>query len=159
MENKDLKKIKSFTINHQILKNGMYISRIDGDCVTYDLRTVTPNTGLFMDYDVIHTIEHLFATYVRSSEYADNIVYFGPMGCRTGFYLIVRDKMSHQQVLDLVRETLAFINDFYGKIPGADPFECGNFREHNLLGAINQCTDYAEALKDWTVEKMTYPTV
>lgn len=152
-----MEKIKSFTINHQILKKGMYISRVDGDAVTYDLRTVTPNTGLFMDYGVIHTIEHLFATYVRNSKYADQIIYFGPMGCRTGFYFIVRDQMSHQEALDLVRETLEYISNFFGKIPGADPFECGNFREHNLLGAINQCKDYAETLKDWTVEKMEYP--
>ena len=157
MEQKELKKIKSFTINHQVLKKGMYISRIDQDIVTYDLRTVTPNTGLFMDYGVIHTIEHLFATYVRNSDYAKDIIYFGPMGCRTGFYFIVRDNITHQQALDLVRETLEFIKNFYGKIPGVDPFECGNFREHNLLGAINQCKDYAETLKDWTVEKMTYP--
>ncbi|MGI5824131.1 MAG: S-ribosylhomocysteine lyase [Bacillota bacterium] len=152
-----MKKIKSFTINHQVLKKGMYISRIDGDAVTYDLRMVTPNTGLFMDYGAIHTIEHLFATYVRSGEYSEDVIYFGPMGCRTGFYFIVRDRISHQEALDLVRETLEFIKSFYGKIPGADPFECGNFREHNLLGAINQCVDYAEALKDWTVEKMAYP--
>lgn len=157
MEKQELQKIKSFTINHQVLKKGMYISRVDGDAVTYDLRTVTPNTGLFMEYGTIHTIEHLFATYVRSSKYSENVIYFGPMGCRTGFYFIVRDKMSHQEVLDLVRETLEFIKNFYGKIPGADPFECGNFREHNLLGAINQCNDYAEVLKAWTVEKMAYP--
>ncbi len=152
-----LKKIESFTINHQTLKKGLYISRADGDIITYDLRTVTPNTGLYMGYDVIHTIEHLFATYIRSGEYGDDIIYFGPMGCRTGFYLIVRNHLSEQQVLDLVRETLEFIKTFHGKVPGADPFECGNFREHNLLGAINQCVDYAEALKDWTVEKMVYP--
>lgn len=157
MTNQEMQKIKSFTINHQVLKKGMYISRVDGDAVTYDLRTVTPSTGLFMEYGAIHTIEHLFATYVRNSKYSENVIYFGPMGCRTGFYFIVRDKMSHQQALDLVRETLEYIKKFFGKIPGADPFECGNFREHNLLGAINQCQDYAEVLKDWTVEKMAYP--
>lgn len=157
MTNQEMQKIKSFTINHQILKKGMYISRVDGDSVTYDLRTVTPSTGLFMEYGAIHTIEHLFATYVRNSKHSENVIYFGPMGCRTGFYFIVRDKMSHQEVLDLVRETLEYIKNFFGKIPGADPFECGNFREHNLLGAINQCQDYAEVLKDWTVEKMAYP--
>lgn len=157
MTNKEMQKIKSFTINHQILKKGMYISRVDGDAITYDLRTVTPSTGLFMEYGAIHTIEHLFATYVRNSKHSENVIYFGPMGCRTGFYFIVRDKMSHQEALDLVRETLDYINNFFGKIPGADPFECGNFREHNLLGAINQCQDYAEVLKNWTVEKMAYP--
>lgn len=157
MDIKEMKKITSFTINHQILKKGMYISRIDGDAVTYDLRTVTPNTGLFMDNGVIHTIEHLFATYVRNSQYSENIIYFGPMGCRTGFYFIVRDKINHEQALNLVRETLDFVQNFYGKVPGATPIECGNFREHNLFGAINQCKEYAETLKDWTVEKMKYP--
>ena len=158
-----MEKIASFTIDHIKLQPGIYVSRKDqiGQEVvtTFDLRMTSPNEEPVMNTAEVHTIEHLGATYLRNKEeIRDKVIYFGPMGCRTGFYLIVRDKMSHRQVLDLVRETLAFINDFYGKIPGADPFECGNFREHNLLGAINQCTDYAEALKDWTVEKMTYPT-
>ena len=80
--------IQSFTVNHDKLKPGMYLSRIDGDCVTYDIRMVTPNAGIYLENDGLHTFEHLFATYVRNTPFSDRIIYVGPMGCRTGFYCI-----------------------------------------------------------------------
>ena len=89
-----MKTIASFQINHDTLQKGLYVSRIDGDCVTYGLRMVVPNCGTYLENAGIHTVEHLFATYVRNSRYSDSIVYFGPMGCRTGFYFIVRDNVS-----------------------------------------------------------------
>ena len=104
----------------------------------------------------MHTFEHLFATYARNSKYSEDIVYVGPMGCRTGFYFLVRDKISHQEALDLFRESLNFIKDFTGKIPGTNKIECGNYLEHDLEGAKKIAKDMSEVLKSWTVEKMRY---
>ena len=98
-----LRKIASFTINHDTLVPGMYVSRVDGDCVTYDLRLKYPNRGDYLAQKPLHTLEHLVATYVRSSPWSDSVVYFGPMGCRTGFYLILRDSVSHEQAIALVK--------------------------------------------------------
>ena len=106
-----MNKITSFTINHDVLKPGFYISRIDGDIVTYDIRMVTPNAGRYLTNPALHTFEHLFATYVRNSALTDSIVYVGPMGCRTGFYFLTRG-ITHQQALDLFRDTLDFIAAF-----------------------------------------------
>ena len=100
-----MKKITSFTVDHNTLEKGIYISRIDGDITTYDMRFIKPNTPPFLPNPVMHTIEHLFATYSRNSEYADNVIYFGPMGCRTGFYFLVK-YLDNQTALDLIKETL-----------------------------------------------------
>ncbi|MBR2339157.1 MAG: S-ribosylhomocysteine lyase, partial [Clostridia bacterium] len=108
-----MKQIKSFQINHDTLTEGLYVSRTDGDVVTYDLRFIRPNTPPFLETAAMHTIEHLFATYVRSSQFENNIIYFGPMGCRTGFYFLTRG-MSHADVIALTQETLAFIANFDG---------------------------------------------
>lgn len=151
-----MKLIQSFTVNHNVLEKGMYISRIDKDIVTYDVRMKKPNAGDYLANGAMHTIEHLFATYVRNTAYSDDIVYVGPMGCRTGFYFLVRDAISHEQALELVKESLAFICAFEGKIPGTEPIECGNYREHDLQGAKDTAKDMLQVLQDWTVEKMTY---
>ena len=124
-----LRKIASFTINHDTLVPGMYVSRVDGDCVTYDLRLKYPNRGDYLAQKPLHTLEHLVATYVRSSPWSDSVVYFGPMGCRTGFYLILRDSVSHEQAIALVKEAFAFSAAFEGEIPGAKKIECGNYLE------------------------------
>ena len=110
-----MKRIESFCVNHDKLTPGMYLSRIDGDAVTYDVRMVTPNAGVYLENDGIHTFEHLFATYVRNTADSDNILYVGPMGCRTGFYFITRDKISKTRAIELVQETCAFIENFEGK--------------------------------------------
>ena len=129
-----MKQIASFTVNHDVLKKGFYISRIDGDIATYDIRMAIPNSGAYLTNPAIHTFEHLFATYVRNSALTDSIVYVGPMGCRTGFYFLTRG-ITHQQALDLFRDTLEFISTFDAPIPGAQSSrECGNWLEHDLPG-------------------------
>lgn len=153
-----MKTIESFKVNHNILQKGMYISRIDGDIVTYDIRMKRPNNpeNDYLENASMHTFEHLFATFARNSKYSENIIYVGPMGCRTGFYFLVRDKISHQEALDLFRESLKFIKDFVGQIPGTTKIECGNYLEHDLAGAKAIAMDMLNVLKDWTVEKMYY---
>jgi S-ribosylhomocysteine lyase len=153
-----MKKIKSFCINHDKLQKGFYVSRIDGDVITYDIRMVVPNRGPYLDNAGLHTFEHLFATYVRSSSYSDRIVYVGPMGCRTGFYYLTRDTMTKQEALDLFRETLDFMIGYHGPVPGAEaPRECGNWLNHDLEECREYAKDMKEVLKDWTPEMMVYP--
>ena len=109
------KRIASFLVDHDYITPGVYISRIDGDIYTYDLRTRRPNAGDYMDNVTMHTVEHLFATYVRSSEIGDEVIYFGPMGCRTGFYLLVRD-VQPSEVYSVIRETLSKIAMHEGEV-------------------------------------------
>lgn len=151
-----MEKIASFKINHNILEKGLYISRIDKDIVTYDVRMKKPNNNDYLQNATMHTLEHLFATYVRNSKYSKDIIYVGPMGCRTGFYFIVRDNISNQEVLNLLIDTFKFISEYQDKIPGADKIECGNYLEHNLDGAKNIASDMFNVLKNWSVEKMKY---
>ena len=153
-----MEKIASFKINHDKLKKGMYISRIDDDIVTYDIRMKLPNNkeNDYMKNGAMHTFEHLFATYTRNTKYSKNIVYVGPMGCRTGFYFLVRNKISHKEALQLIKECFEFIKEFKGEIPGSKKEECGNYLEHDLNGAKEIAKDMIDVLKNWTVEKMTY---
>ncbi|MDY4139799.1 MAG: S-ribosylhomocysteine lyase [Eubacteriales bacterium] len=152
-----LRKIASFTINHDTLVPGMYVSRVDGDCVTYDLRLKYPNRGDYLAQKPLHTLEHLVATYVRSSPWSDSVVYFGPMGCRTGFYLILRDSVSHEQAIALVKEAFAFSAAFEGDIPGAKKIECGNYLEHDLPAARAEAAAYLDVLAHCTPDTLTYP--
>ncbi|WP_372519300.1 S-ribosylhomocysteine lyase [Candidatus Ruminimicrobiellum ovillum] len=151
-----MEKIASFTVDHNKLQKGMYISRIDGDIVTYDIRMKKPNNNDFLSTGQMHTFEHLFATYARNSEIKDNVIYVGPMGCRTGFYFLVRNNVPHQQALDVVRQTLEFVRTFEGTIPGSTKVECGNYLDHDLNGAKIVAVDMIKVLKDWTAEKMDY---
>ena len=150
-----MEKIASFTVDHNKLNRGMYISRVDGEVVTYDIRTRKPNVEEVMENGAIHTLEHLFATFVRNSKFKDNIIYFGPMGCRTGFYFLTT-KMSHEDALALTKDALKFVADYEGEIPGVSAIECGNYRDHDLEGAQKVGKDQAEVLKNWTVEKLVY---
>lgn len=151
-----MKKIASFTVNHDTLCKGMYISRVDGDIVTYDIRMKKPNGGDYLPNGAMHTFEHLFATYARNSAFADSVIYVGPMGCRTGFYLLLRDSVSRAQALSLVRESFAFIADFEGEIPGTNRIECGNYLEHDLAGAKAAARDMLAVLENYTPEQMDY---
>ncbi|MBR1945564.1 MAG: S-ribosylhomocysteine lyase [Alphaproteobacteria bacterium] len=151
-----MKKIASFTINHDKLEKGMYVSRIDGDVVTYDLRMKKPNRGDYLSNGALHTFEHLFATYARNSSFSDNVIYVGPMGCRTGFYFLLRDEVSANDALNLVKDSFRFIAGFSGEIPGAKRSECGNYLEHDLAGAKAVAEDMLSVLKNWTVSKMNY---
>lgn len=151
-----MKKIASFTINHDTLEKGMYISRIDGDVVTYDIRMKKPNGGDYFQMSAAHTVEHLFATYARNSAFGKEIVYVGPMGCRTGFYLLVRDGLSHENAIKLVQESMAFVRDFEGEIPGSKKEECGNYLDHDLAGAKELGRDMSAVLQGWTVADLQY---
>ena len=151
-----MKTIASFTVNHDTLQKGMYISRIDGDVVTYDIRMKLPNGGDYLNNGAMHTFEHLFATCARNSLWTEQVLYVGPMGCRTGFYFLVRDKMSHAEALKLVLDTFAFIASFDGEIPGNKRNECGNYLEHDLNGAKAAARDMLFVLKDWNESKMHY---
>ena len=147
---------ESFNVNHDTLQKGMYVSRIDGDVVTYDIRMKRPNMGDYVSNEALHTFEHLFATYARNSEISDKVIYIGPMGCRTGFYLLMRDTATGQQAIDLARESFKFIAEYEGEIPGAAKRECGNSEEHDLEAARAVAVDMVEVLKDWNEEKLDY---
>lgn len=155
MNNQELKKIASFEMNHLTLKPGMYTSRVDGDIVTYDIRMCRPNGGVYLSNASMHTIEHLFATYARSSELGSKIIYVGPMGCRTGFYLLVRD-MAPQDAISLVQGAYSFIAAYEGEIPGAKEVECGNYREHDLAAAKRDVLPMTEILSNYTPEMLAY---
>ena len=151
-----MKQIASFTIDHDLLEKGMYVSRVDGDVITYDIRMKKPNQGDYLSNGALHTFEHLFATYARNSRYAQDVVYVGPMGCRTGFYFLLRDAVSKQEALELVRESFRFIVNFEGEIPGSKRRECGNYLEHDLPGAKAVAADMLEVLKNWNEGRMQY---
>lgn len=151
-----MKTIASFTVNHDTLQKGIYMSRIDGDVITYDIRMKKPNNGDYLTNGAMHTFEHLFATYARNSTFADSVIYVGPMGCRTGFYLLLRDTVSRKETLRLVQDSFRFIADYEGEIPGSKRQECGNYLEHDLAGAKAAAQDMISVLKEWTAEKMDY---
>ena len=147
-----MEKIESFRVDHTRLFPGLYVSRRDGGdekpVTTFDLRITRPNEGPVMDMPAIHTMEHLGATFLRNSEQKEDIIYFGPMGCRTGFYLVMFGKLSAEDVLPLVRRAFAFIAEFEGDIPGASAVECGNYQEQNLNMAHYYAKKYLSALEN-----------
>ncbi|MDR1002927.1 MAG: S-ribosylhomocysteine lyase [Oscillospiraceae bacterium] len=151
-----MEKIASFTINHDILTEGIYISRIDGDITTYDIRMVRPNTPPFMEVAAMHTIEHIAATYLRNSEHKNSIIYFGPMGCRTGFYLLTRELPS-DIVMELIVRAFSSIAGWEGDIPGTTSIECGNYLEHDLPTAKEYAEKFLLTAKNLTVQSLKYP--
>lgn len=148
-------RIASFEVDHNKLQRGIYTSRVDGDIVTYDIRMKLPNSGNYLNNPAMHTIEHIVATFVRNSEFRDRIIYFGPMGCRTGFYLLVRD-IEPQDVINLVRDAFRFLKDFVGDVPGVSKIECGNYLEHDLADAKREAVEYLPVLDGYTVEMLKY---
>lgn len=140
-----MQKITSFTVDHDYIQKDIYISRIDGDVTTYDLRTRIPNAGDYMDNVTMHSVEHLFATYIRNSEIGGSVIYFGPMGCRTGFYLLVRD-LPAERVLEAVISVLKSIVTHDGEMFGASRKECGNYRELDVSAAKKEAQAYLDAL-------------
>lgn len=138
-------RITSFTINHDVLLPGLYVSRIDGDVTTYDMRHRRPNTGDLMDNATMHSLEHMFATFVRNSALSDKVVYFGPMGCQTGFYLLVRDA-DNDTVLSVICETMQAILEYDGPVFGASARECGNNINLNLDLAKAEAKRYLSEL-------------
>jgi S-ribosylhomocysteine lyase len=157
-----MEKIASFQIDHLRLKPGVYVSRKDrfGGTVltTFDLRFKKPNKEPVIDMPALHTIEHLGATFLRShKEWGGRIVYFGPMGCRTGFYVIIEGDRGPEDILPLLGEMLSWIEAFEGQIPGASPAECGNYSEQNLNMARWECRRYAEIVRNPGKENLNYP--
>ena len=151
-----MERIASFSVNHDLLEKGVYISRVDGDVVTYDIRMKRPNLGDYLSNGQLHTFEHLFATYARNTPFSGDVIYVGPMGCRTGFYFLVRNKISHAQMLAILKESLDFIIGFTGEIPGSRREECGNYLEHDLEGAKAAAEEMRGVLAEWSEEKMRY---
>lgn len=152
-----MNRIKSFDINHNVLEPGFYISRVDGDVVTYDLRTRKPNAGDYMDNATMHSLEHMFATFVRNSEMSEDVVYFGPMGCQTGFYLLVRDKRSHMEVFEMTKNVLAQTIAHEGEVFGASAIECGHYENLSLDAAKKEAERYLAVLEAQTNLAFTYP--
>ncbi|MBE6856113.1 MAG: S-ribosylhomocysteine lyase [Ruminococcus sp.] len=150
-----MEKIASFQVDHTKFSVGMYISRVDDDIITYDVRMVKPNGGVYISNPSLHTIEHLFATYARNSAFGKNIIYVGPMGCRTGFYLLTRG-LSHENAIALVRDAYRFIADFDGVIPGLSEIECGNYLEHDLDSAKRDVLPLLEVLENYSVDMLDY---
>lgn len=150
--------IASFNVNHDKLQKGMYLSRVDGDVVTYDIRMKRPNGGDYLSTGAAHSFEHLFATYARNSSCGDSVIYVGPMGCRTGFYLLVRDTISHAQAIDLVRDSFSWIASYQGDVPGATRVQCGNYLDQDLPAAKALAAEMCAVLREWTPEDLRYET-
>lgn len=146
-----MKKIASFTVNHIDLLPGIYVSRIDtiGESVltTYDLRFKRPNLEPVMNTAEIHTIEHIAATFLRNHPLlADETIYFGPMGCRTGFYLILKGERTSKEIVPLITELFEFVANFEGEVPGASARDCGNYLDMNLPMAKYEAKKYVETV-------------
>ena len=127
-----MERIASFCVDHTRLDRGMYLSRQDGDVLTWDIRMKKPNHGDYLSTGSAHTLEHLFATYARNSQYKDGVIYVGPMGCRTGFYLLLAGDLEPRDVEELVQAMFRFIRDYEGPVPGAAARDCGNYLDMNL---------------------------
>ena len=140
-------KIASFSVNHDIIEPGIYVSRIDGDIITYDMRTRKPNMGEYMDNLTMHSVEHMFATYIRSSDIGKRVIYFGPMGCQTGFYLLVRNA-DNNEVLCAVKQSLVNIINHVGDMFGAKREECGNYKNLDIDAAKFECKRYLSILNN-----------
>ncbi|MDY6065045.1 MAG: S-ribosylhomocysteine lyase [Finegoldia sp.] len=157
-----MRKIDSFSVNHLDLLPGIYVSRKDylekDVLTTFDLRITRPNLEPVMNTAEVHAIEHIGATYLRNrNDFKDSIIYFGPMGCRTGFYLIIAKDLQSKDVLDLILDLFEFIAAYDDEIPGRDPKECGNYQDMNLDMAKYYAKKYLEVLKNITEENLIYP--
>ena len=157
-----MEKITSFTIDHIRLQPGLYVSRKDKvgceTVTTFDLRLTSPNDEPVMNTAEMHTMEHLAATYLRNEpNWKDRVLYFGPMGCRTGFYLLLAGDLESEDVLPLVRETFRFIADFSGAVPGASARDCGNYLDMNLPMANYWGRRYAALLEAPGRDRLIYP--
>lgn len=151
-----MERIKSFQINHNILEPGFYISREDDNVITYDLRTRKPNNGDYMSNATMHSLEHMFATYARNSAVSDKVIYFGPMGCQTGFYFLVKD-LAPVEVFELTIEIMEDIVAYEGPVFGASAIECGNYANLDLALAKEEAAKYLEVLNNWENMEFSYP--
>lgn len=152
----EIRRITSFSVDHDALVPGFYISRVDGDTTTYDLRTRTPNKGDYMSNQTMHSVEHMCATFLRNGPMKNDILYFGPMGCQTGFYLLVQDQ-APEAVFTEVKRVLDEILRYDGPVFGASAKECGNYRNLDLAAAKAECRMYRTVLEQFDGTDFSYP--
>ena len=161
-----MEKIESFKVNHELLKRGIYVSRKDYDnntndviATTFDIRMKEPNREPVINIAELHTIEHLGATFLRNHPiYKNETIYFGPMGCRTGFYVIFKGELNSNNIIDIMKEMFSFIAQYEGEIPGADAKSCGNYLDQNLAMAKYEANKFLnEILVDIKDENLVYP--
>lgn len=153
-----MERIASFTVNHDVLTPGLYLSRRDGHISTFDLRFKKPNTGDLLTNAQMHSVEHIIATALRNSPQKDAVVYFGPMGCQTGFYFLFDSaQLTDDQAIDLLRKVFAQGAAWDASMPGKSSRECGNYVNLDTGLAKKCCAYYAAVLDGWTTEKLIYP--
>ena len=152
-----MERIASFQVDHDKLMPGLYLSRRDGEVTTFDLRFKKPNTGDLLSNAEMHSVEHIIATLLRNGRAKDAIIYFGPMGCQTGFYLLFdSSRLTDADAVELVKETFAAGAAYEGPMPGNSSVECGNYANLSVPLAKEQCKFYSELIHDWTAKKLTY---
>jgi len=152
-----MERIASFQVDHNKLRPGLYLSRQDGNVITYDLRFKTPNTGDLLSNAEMHSVEHIIATLLRNSEQKDAVIYFGPMGCQTGFYFLFDgSQLTHADAIALLQSVFAKGASFDGEMPGKSAVECGNYRNLDVELAKKQCAFYANIIREWSEEKLAY---
>lgn len=150
-------RIASFTVDHNKLQPGLYLSRQDGDTITFDLRFKRPNTGDLLSNSELHSTEHLIATLLRNAPEQDAVLYFGPMGCQTGFYFLFDSRrLSLSGAIALLQRTFAQAAAYTGAMPGKSAAECGNYINLDLDTARSVCAYYADLIRNWTEEKLAY---
>lgn len=153
-----MKDIASFQVDHTILTPGLYFSRADGPVHTFDLRLKKPNTGDLLTNTQLHSVEHLIATLLRNSAQRDSVVYFGPMGCQTGFYFLFDSRrLTDEAAIRLVQQVFAAGAVYDGPMPGKSAAECGNYRNLDAALARDCCAWYADRIRNWTPESLVYP--
>ena len=153
-----MERIASFTVDHTVLVPGLYLSRRDGTTVTFDLRFKKPNTGDLLSNAELHSVEHVIATLLSNSPQKDAVIYFGPMGCQTGFYFLFDgEKLSNANAVRLLQRVFTAAAKFDGAMPGASARECGNYRNLDVELARRCCAYYADVIADWSEEKLVYP--
>ena len=152
-----MERIASFEVDHTKLLPGLYLSRRDGDIVTLDLRLKRPNTGDLLSNAEMHSVEHLIATLLRNSADKDAVIYFGPMGCQTGFYFLFDNRLlSVEGAVELVKEVFKAASEYAGAMPGKSAAECGNYANLDLETGKAVCRFYCGVIQDWTVERLAY---
>lgn len=152
-----LNQIASFSVNHNTLLPGLYFSRQDGNVITYDLRCKKPNTGDLLTNAQMHSAEHLIATLLRNSEHKDAVIYFGPMGCQTGFYFLFDgNQLTHAQAIELLQYTFAQGATYTGDMPGYSAVECGNYINLDVACGREVCRQYYNSIADWTEPQLAY---
>lgn len=152
-----MERIASFTVDHNKLQPGLYLSRRDGDVTTFDLRFKKPNTGDLLSNAQLHSVEHLIATFLRNSPQKEAVIYFGPMGCQTGFYFLFDSRLlTDAQAIELLQEVFAQASAYHGEMPGKSPKECGNYINLDTELGREACQWYAQLIAHWTEAQLAY---